>query len=58
MNRVYESYFAPGRLPARTCIASPAGARRARRDRLLARRPRNDLMTEHLPITARRSNTG
>jgi 2-iminobutanoate/2-iminopropanoate deaminase len=29
MNAVYQSYFAPGRLPARTCIGVTALARRA-----------------------------
>jgi 2-iminobutanoate/2-iminopropanoate deaminase len=29
MNRVYQSYFAPGRLPARTCIGVTALARGA-----------------------------
>jgi 2-iminobutanoate/2-iminopropanoate deaminase len=29
MNRVYQSYFAPGRLPARTCIGVTGLARGA-----------------------------
>jgi len=29
MNAVYQSYFAPGRLPARTCIGVTALARGA-----------------------------
>ncbi len=29
MNRVYETYFAPGKLPARTCIGVTGLARRA-----------------------------
>jgi reactive intermediate/imine deaminase len=39
MNRVYQSYFTPGRLPARTCIGvTRPGARRAVEIDLLARR--------------------
>jgi len=40
MNRVYESYFAPGRLPARTCIGVTALALGARIEiDFVARRP-------------------
>ena len=40
MNRVYQTYFAPGRLPARTCIGVTGLARGALVEiDLLARRP-------------------
>jgi 2-iminobutanoate/2-iminopropanoate deaminase len=40
MNRVYESYFTPGRLPARTCIGVTALALGARIEiDFIARRP-------------------
>ena len=40
MNRVYESYFAPGRLPARTCVGVTGLARDALVEiDLIARRP-------------------
>lgn len=40
MNRVYERYFAPGRLPARTCVGVTALALGARVEiDLIARRP-------------------
>ena len=40
MNRVYESYFTPGRLPARTCIGVTALALGARIEiDVIARRP-------------------
>ena len=40
MNRVYQSYFAPGRLPARTCVGVTGLARGALVEiDLIARRP-------------------
>jgi reactive intermediate/imine deaminase len=40
MNAVYASYFAPGRLPARTCVGVTALARDARVEiDMIARRP-------------------